>query len=80
MPDITITVGAALATKLTAKKDAHNNLTGASFTVAQWITFWLREQMVAEMIQGEVEGIQRQAQLDMTAALQAKKTELMGQV
>lgn len=80
MPDVTLTISPALATRLATIVQEHNDRTSTSLTIAQWIILHLREVAIAEQLAADGETIQRQSQRDFQAALQAKKNQLMGQL
>jgi hypothetical protein len=84
MPDFTITISDAAVTRLQSLTQKHNDQTGESLTVKQWIVFTLRLAAVREELAANSGTIWKQMEETQKAerltALQAEQDRLMGTV
>lgn len=80
MPDITITVSAALAARLQVLLAEYNTRTGQSLSVQQWIKEDLRQRAIRQQFITETNAIREQSAAALSTAIAAKQAELLGGV
>ena len=77
MPNVTITVSAALLARLEALRDRHNAATGDSLTMKQYVIHELKEKAVADGMLNAERTLSHQRDQDYSAALETERQQLL---
>ncbi len=77
MPDLTVTISDAAQQRLDLVVADHNAEHGSALTFSDWLALHLRELAVQREFGTRVDQLKRQAEDDLTAAINAEKERLL---
>ncbi len=76
----TLLLSQAAVDRLTLLRDASADGGGAALNLTQWMTLKLREMAIGAEWSAAVQGLQRQLEIDATAAIRAERERLLAAV
>ena len=77
MAEFTITISDKVIARLQALTAAHNQATGESLTVKQWVIFRLKTTAMGDEFGQQIEAIRAASDQQFQDAVEAKRLELM---